>query len=331
MFKKTVITALTLLAFFGSSAAYGAEKPDIWLQISPVANRGVILRPSSASEYDFNVENIGKKDFKFKVSVAPYYAASSDYNMSFSTENKYTQISRWITFKGDDGNYNNEYKGIVKAGQKANIKYKITVPASVPAGGQYAVIFASPEPEENKPTGIRTISRAGLLVYGRAEGETKRSAKMELKDFKTFFSPSLFFKGDSEKIDEKTGKKIINDNKISASIKVKNDGNTDFTTSSTLTIKSLFGKVIHEEKVYHDVLPETERDIRVKWDKAPFFGIYQVTFNSKALEEKISFSKIVIIMPIIFIIIMLILLTAVIAWSIILIRKRSHNRSKVIN
>lgn len=330
MLKNTLIVVFAIfLGIFNPLLASAAEKPDIWLQISPVANRSVLLRPKSTTQYQFDIDNIGKKDFRYRVSVAPYSAVNENYDMSFSKENNHTQISRWITFKNPNGTFTKELSGIVKAGKKATVHYKVSVPADIPAGGQYAVIFASPESLENANTdGIRTISRAGLLVYGRSEGNTRKTAELQPVKLRTFFAPSLFGKNTAKQ--DKDGK-IIEEPYITGSVRIKNTGNTDFIATSKLTVRTLLGKTVHEEETHHDVLPDTERNIKLKWEKMPFFGIFQVTFATSAISLSDKQTKLVIVMPTIFIVLLFILLTALIAWIILTIRKRSLRGKRAEN
>ena len=117
-----------------------------WIQVSPVSSR-VTLKPGTALDYSMIVSNIGTDEFKFNTYTAPYSIVDEDYNVSFSNENNRTQLARWIQFVNDDGSLTDKYSGSIPAGEKKTVNYRITVPEDVPAGGQYATIFAQTDPD----------------------------------------------------------------------------------------------------------------------------------------------------------------------------------------
>lgn len=308
---STIIAGAILGLIFLAApvSAKEAPKPAVWLQISPVSNR-VSLVPEQSLEYNFTVENIGAEDFSYKIYAGTYTASGEDYNISFTKETKRTQLQRWIKFKNTDGSWADHLDLSLAAGKKQVINYQVTVPKDLPAGGQYATIFAEAEPNTNggNTSGIKAISRVGLLVFGSTSGNTRHKA--EITDYHL---DSFLTKG-----------------QISATAKVKNSGNTDFATRHKFTVQSLFGKEIFNKEIVYDVLPATERRVRVKWDKTPHIGIYKVSYKVSALDKKQSETKIVLIMPVTAIVILLMLLTLSIIWIIILFRKRKQRKSKLI-
>lgn len=305
----------------GSDNSGQQAKPAVWLQISPVSNR-VTLKPSGSEPltYTFNVDNIGTEEFKYKIYAAPYSVANGSYEIDFSSETPRTQISRWITFQDKDGEYKKEVTYSIKPGEKQSIAYKITVPDNIPAGGQYATIFAEADSGKDNAslsTGIKTVSRVGLVVYGRTEGDTDDNA--EIRDFKL----SSFLTGGN----------------INTSAVVENKGNTDFSTTYSLVVKKFFGDTAYEKTKTYDVLPDTYRDISIEWAKdedddsstgTPAFGIFHVTSTVTALNEKHEETKLVLIIPFFMIIIAVVLLTIMIVWLIILIKKRRAQKSRLI-
>lgn len=318
---NTILMALLLAitsVFAGTTNAFAEDEqvenlPAVWLQISPVSNR-VALISGDSSDYEMTVSNIGSGDFAFHVYAAPYSVNGEDYNVNFSNETNRTQISRWIRFYQEDGVLTDRYEGYIEKGQNQTIKYNITVPENIPAGGQYAAIFAESDASSSTSgSGVKTVSRVGLVIYGRTNGNTEEIASF----------------GDI------TVSGFLTGGKIEAKSLVKNDGNTDFSAEVNFSVKTLFGKEVYNNKKddrgdLYNVLPETERRFTHEWENTPGMGIFKVDYEISALKENRKVSKIVIIMPIYMIIIALILLTAFIAWAIILIRRRRERKSRLM-
>lgn len=317
---KRIAAAITLMLTALASTAYVAptvaaeenkeeNKPAVWLQISPVSSR-VTLEAGKALEYSFTVSNIGSEGFTFSVYAAPYTIKSENYDVNFSEETHRTQISRWIQFKDSDGNWVDTTKFNIPADGKQTVEYRVNVPEDIPDGGQYAAIFAETEPssDSNSASGLKTVSRAGLIVYGRTNGETRDSAEIKDFEFNTFLTSG----------------------KVSTGARVVNNGNTDFESKYSLTIKTLFGKTVYEKDNSYNVLPDTTRKIHMEWDDTPSFGIFRATARVTAGSEIHEESKIVMIVPLFIIIIVLILLTILIVWTIILIKKRNEQKAKLV-
>lgn len=289
--------------------ASDTTKPAVWLQISPVSNR-VSLSKGGKYDYSFTVSNIGSESFSYHVYAAPYSITSEDYAVSFSTETNRTQVSRWIQFYDNEGNLSDTASFKIESGETQSVSYRITVPDDIPDGGQYACIFAESDETEGSVSGsgIKTVSRVGLIVYGRADGDTVDKAEIKDIDVPTFMTSG----------------------KISATSKVENSGNTDFEAVYGLNIKSMFGRQLYEKNSSYNILPDTERKVKMEWEETPFMGIFQVHYVVRALDQMEEFTKIVVIMPIFVIVLAIILLTLIIIWIIILIRKRRERKSRLL-
>ena len=153
---RTIAIALALLAsvIMPAGVAVAEDKPAVWLQISPVTNR-VTLNPGDEQTFTMHVDNIGSKKFKFRVYAAPYTISNEAYEVNFETETNRTQVSRWISFnqnadakKDSEKNWVEEATFELEPEQRQSVEYRIVVPKDVPAGGQYATIFAESIPEE---------------------------------------------------------------------------------------------------------------------------------------------------------------------------------------
>ena len=302
-----VVTGTVLYPKTPTVHAEEAEKPAMRIQISPVENR-VTLNANETNEYTFNVDNTGSEGYSFKVYANPYSVLNEQYSPSFSNQNAHTQVSRWITFKNDAGEYNTEATYSVEAGQRKEVTYKITVPSDIPGGGQYAIVFVEAIPKDDNSGGIRTVSRLGLRVFGRTNGETKESAEILNHNMDSFYMSG----------------------KIKTNGTVKNSGNADFNAIFKFKVEKIFGGVVYEDSKGYDVLPDTTRNIELTWEETPVFGIYRITSTLNALDQSRSTTKIVLIIPVFMIVILLMLLTITIAWFIILFRKRQAQKSKLI-
>lgn len=313
-------TFVTTNKAFSEEGENGAQQIATSISISPVSK---ILQLTSNSTYEdsFTVSNNGSSDMKFETYAAPYaytYSESDDsYQLGFSKENTYTQITRWITFRQEDGTYAEKATFVAAPNSSVDVSYKITTPESIPAGGQYAVLFAHTLTADTNTSGIKTEASPGLVVYGRAEGETKASS--EIRDMKINTTMMV----------ENQEKQIIN-----ASSKVKNTGNVDFMASGKLKVTGIFGQVYYETqgisaKSRVSIIPEAELPVSDSWDETPFFGLFNVEWTvtgSGGTTETIT--RFVAIIPPVIIIVTILLLTIITIWIIIVVGKRKARRSK---
>ena len=315
-----VLAALLGVAFVANRQAYADDNVGTSISISPVSK---ILQLSASSVYEdsFKISNNGSSDMKFEVYAAPYaytYSETDDsYQLGFSRENNYTQIVRWITFKQTDGNYAEKATFTAAPNSNVEVFYRISTPESIPAGGQYAVLFAHTLSSDTGGSGIKTEASPGLVVYGRGEGETHAASEISKLEIKNTMMV------------DNVEKPIIN-----ASAKVKNTGNVDFMASGKLKVTGIFGQVYYEtsgtsNKSRVSIIPEAELPVSDSWDETPFFGLFNVqwtvTGNGGTTE---TITKFIIIMPPAILITIILLLTIVIVWIIIMVRKRKERRSK---
>ncbi|MBR3365624.1 hypothetical protein IKG48_00660 [Candidatus Saccharibacteria bacterium] len=289
-----------------------SDAPPILIQISPVSSQ-VILEAGKSKEYTMTVRNSGSSDFTYHLYTTPYFVSDENYNIDFSTESNRTQVSRWIKFYQDDKLVDRPTFSI-KSGETQDIKYVVQTPENVPAGGQYAAIFAETDAGAGKDdnsgsSGIRTASRVGMIIYGRTNGETVENGEV------TEFNISGF---------------LISGN-ISATSKVKNSGNTDFEAEYTLRVSSILGAELYNKQTSYNILPDTERRVNLEWADTPFMGIFKVYYkvstpgdNGTREEEKL-----VIKFPIIMIILTILVLTGLTIGIIMTIRKRRERNARL--
>lgn len=298
-------------ALSGKLVEVAPDAPPILIQVSPVSNQ-VILEAGKTKEYTMTIRNSGSSDFKYHLYATPYSIADESYNVDFSTETNRTQITRWIKFRQDEKLVDKPIFTI-KSGETQLIKYVVETPQDIPAGGQYAAIFAETEAgggqqENQESSGIRTASRVGTIIYGRTNGETTEIG--EVTDFSI------------------TG--FLVDGNVRTTSKVKNSGNTDFEAGYTLRVNSILGAELYKKETSYNVLPDTERRVNLEWPDTPFMGIFKVYYkvvvpgNSPREEEKL-----VIKFPIIMIILTILVLTGLVIGIIITIRKRRERNARL--
>ena len=305
-------------AVFAESETEELMRAATSISISPV-NKVLQIEANSVYEDTFKVTNNGAGDMEFEVYASPYsytYSENDDeYKLGFSSENNYTQITRWITFKDAEGEYVKNPHFKAGPGESVEVAYRISTPSSIPAGGQYAVLFAHTLSNTVTSGGIKTEASPGLVVYGRSTGET--ISKSTISDLK--ISQSITRDNEAK-------------NLINATAKVKNDGNVDFMASGKLVVEGLFGNTEYETQTNSgrvSIIPDAELTVSDVWEDTPYFGIFKVTWTVSAPgADTETISQMVMILPAPIIISIILLLTVLVVWIIIMVRKRKERKSK---
>ena len=288
-----------MIALFGvMPVSADGEKPDYRLQISPV-RLDLDLEPGTTSTGTFEVQNTGLKAYDFVLGVDPYSVTDENYSVDSETRTAYTDIVDWITFSQNEGH--------VEPNQNQEITVTVTVPDDVPAGGQYAMIYAEMvRDDELESTGVAVNHRVALLVFSEVEGNTRREGQVLETKIPTF----------------------IFDPPITATSLVENTGNVHATAYYTLQVFPLFS----DEEVYTNeenpatltILPETQRFNSISWDGAPQLGIFRVRETVTILDDTQTIEKIVFLCPIWFLFLILLIIFFVIFWLVS--RARSRRR-----
>ena len=302
-----------------SSEEQSEENLATSISVTPVSK---VLQLYAGEVYDnsFDINNDGGRKLEVEVFAAPYsyvYSEETDsYQLGFSSENNFTQIVRWITFRREDGNYVKTINLTVEPGESRTVDFRVATPNDLPDGGQYAVIFARTTNGIMSSSGIKTEASPGMVIYGRSvEGET--ITKAEITDLS---------------IRQSITEDGVMRNTIGASAKVKNDGNVDFSAVGKLTVDGIIGGGHYETPTNGgraSIIPETELVVSDEWKETPGFGIFKVTWTVAAGDQTETIEQIVVINIVPVIILIIILLTIVIAWCIIRGRKRKERRSRL--
>lgn len=312
------VSALVAAVFTAPTfAETSCTEGNTGLSISPVTK---VLTIEGGTTYDndvFTVKNVGTAEASFKVYASPYSAADENYNMNFSSETNFTQISRWISFKDTNGNYSNEVIYTVPACSEQQISYKIETPESIPGGGQYAVIFAEGI-NNSSEGGIKAISRVGLVVYGRATGETVNTAEI---------SNVAISKSIDDTLLKKDGTRI-NGVVIHANSTVANTGNVDIIAKTNLTIKNIFGAELYNNTNQTSVLPESTRKIVDVWEDTPYLGLFLATYSINAANSAEEVTQLIFILPLPILVAALVLIAVIVIWIIALIKKKRARKAR---
>lgn len=330
----TKVLGLALLAVlglsFGQVGVYaeeestGVEASGTSISITPVSNV-VSLTANSTYDYTFKVTNGGSESMRFEVYAAPYSYTfiedQNEYALGFSRENAYTQIVRWISFKNADGNFVERPVFTAAPGETVEVAYRITTPADIPSGGQYAVLFAHTLSSSTGGSGIKTEASPGLVLYGRSSGETRKAAEISNLDV-------------VKQYDKKKGASVETVKNIRGTAKIKNTGNVDFSAFGVLKVESIFGfggsYETESGAAAISVIPESELELSEEWKETPWFGFFKVTWTVSAIGKTEVIERFIAIVPPTVIIIAIIVLTALALCIIIKVRKRKANRSKYI-
>lgn len=328
--KTAIISLVAVLGFGlvvtsvyaeGENNSEAAEAAKTSLTLTPVSQT---LEIASNSSYNgtMSVANDGDGEVKIEVYAAPYsYVYSSDediYKPGFNNENNFTQITRWIKIKDSAGNYTDRPSFTIPAGETLSVDYQINTPNNIPAGGQYAVIFAQTVSGNVTSNGIRTEASAGMIIYGHStEGTADLSA--EIRDMSI---------GQGTRNEDGTS----TNGHFFGSAKVKNTGNIDFFAKGTLRVEPLIGFSAYETNSNSgstSVIPESERIVQDEWAETPDFGLYKITWTVSAGDKTETIEKIIFLINPIMAIITIIVLTFIIVSIIIGVRKRKERRSRL--
>ena len=259
-----VTLAATLLVHVPAQAQATASDGAIEMTVSPTKQQ-LSLQPGQQSEGKFSVLNTGEEQFTFKLYASPYFVANEQYDPVFNEESSRTQISRWVTMSEDEIT--------LQPGEKHDVGYTVNVPTDVPAGGQYAVIFAETTDESSGEGSIIAKKRVGMLVYGTVAGDTRDGGEIASSDIGWWQQSAP----------------------VTANMRIKNTGNTDFEAITKMTVTSLFGKKVYESSEAENViLPDTTRSVDLTWDNASI-GIYTVETTANFLDDTHAHKQLVLV------------------------------------
>lgn len=235
-----------------------AEELKSEITMSP-AQDTIELKAGQSFEGSFKIYNTGDTDFEFTVSASPYSVEGEDYQQDFETKTKQTYLADWIKFEKE------EY--FLKVKEHVVVNYTVNVPKEIPAGGQYAVLFA--ETEGTSSSSIMSTKRVGMLLHARTDVNPILEGKVEAPKI-----PAIKF-----------------DSHLNIKQIIENTGNTDFDTTINIKAETIFGREVYNStRPNTKVLPRSRRAIEVKWDSAPVLGLLKISLTTNFLDKTFEYS-----------------------------------------
>lgn len=287
-FSRILMSLIAVMAIGGALilpksalAEDGRLKNEITM--SP-AQDTIELTAGQSFDGSFKIYNTGDVDFDFTVSVSPYSVKGEDYEQDFETQSEQTYLTDWVKFEKE--------KYFLKAGEHVVVNYTVNVPKQIPAGGQYAVLFAE---TAGATTGsIASNKRVGMLLYAQTDVDPVLEGKTEAPKI-----PAIKF-----------------DSNLNIKQIVENTGNTDFEAEVSIKAKTLFGREVYGyTRPNTKVLPRSRRAIEVKWENAPVLGLFNINLTTRFLDKTFEYSGWTLFISPVIIGVTVLVVVAIILWK----------------
>ena len=270
-------------------------------------NQNISLKPGEVYEGSVKVINpsYATEDFEYKAEVTPYGVVGQEYTADLLSESDRTQISKWVKIQNPTGS--------IKPNESEEIKFTITVPENVPAGGQYATIAISSNKKASDADGVsvQNVFEMASIIYADIAGETVHDGKIQENNVPGFVLTTP----------------------VTISALLSNNGNVHETATFTITVSDVFtGRVIlptdENAGVYSEyIMPETTRYTEREVSDLPALGLVKINQTIEYNGQTSTVEKNVFICPIWFLILMILTVAAIITAIVMLIRK--HRRNKI--
>lgn len=296
MKASAVVSAFTLMlvsAMVFSTQTHAADSYSITMSPSSTELHAA---PGASTTGSFTVVNLGKDDYPFVISSAPYRVVGDTYDPQFTPIVGTTDASSWIHFSDavDD---------TLVAGKTKDIAYTLTIPQGTAPGGYYAVIFAETNPS-SPDGGVIAHNRVGDIIYITVDGPVVKKGTLSAP------SPDISFIQWGTKADIGT---LIADT-----------GGVHFLTTSMINVTGLFGNKVFTANLERYVLPQTQRLIKTTWNNLPVAGIYKISRSATIASktQTLPVKYVVIIRPWLLVFTLFVIAGAVIVLVV------SHNNKK---
>lgn len=270
-------------------------------------NQNISLKPGEVYEGSIKVINpsYATEDFEYKAEVTPYGVVGQEYTADLLSESDRTQISKWVKIQNPTGS--------IKPNESEEIKFTITVPENVPAGGQYATIAISSNKKASDADGVsvQNVFEMASIIYADIAGETVHDGEIQENNVPGFVFTTP----------------------VTISALLSNNGNVHETATFTITVSDVFtGRVIlptdENAGVYSEyIMPETTRYTEREVSDLPALGLVKINQTIEYNGQTSTVEKNVFICPIWFLILMIATVAAIITAIVMLIRK--HRRNKI--
>lgn len=286
-FSRILVGLIAVMAigitFLTPKTALAEDQLKNEITMSP-AQDTIELKAGQSFDGSFKIFNTGNVDFDFTVSVSPYSVKGESYEQDFETQSEQTYLTDWVKFAKE--------KYSLKAGEHVVVNYTINVPQKIPAGGQYAVLFA--ETDGGTTGSIVSTKRVGMLLYAKTDVDPVLDGKTETPKI-----PNIKF-----------------DSNLNLKQIVENTGNTDFEAEVTLKAKTLFGReVFSTTRPSVKVMPRSRRAIEIKWENAPILGLFNINLTAKFLDKTFEYNGWTLFISPIIIGVVILVVIAIILWK----------------
>ena len=239
----TLLIISSTLFFMKNTPTY-AQATQPMLRISP-AILPLQLDPGTTKEYMVTVENLTNSALPVHVSIENFDSNNEDSGFIPGTPSEESPLVKWTSVSPTDL--------LFAPKEKKTVTLTVKIPAEVPVGGYYEMIYFSPL---ISAAGIPVNSKIGLLLLANIgiQDDSTQKAKLLTYDF---------------------NKWLFEDNPVTTTIRIQNTSLNYFDAKVKLVIQPLFGKPKEyplDEKI---ILPGKVRRwmVTLNLDK-PLVGIY---------------------------------------------------------
>ena len=259
----------TALVFVGTGSAHAsAVTTKEEMTISPT-DKHYSVNPGETISDSFSVLNSGQVPYDFTTYSSPYSVKDTSYSPDSSTTGGRADAFQWIQFG--------------QSSWHAGVRETVTVPFTIRVskyaspGGHYAIMFAEEKSTgQAKTTGFTRTIRMGVVVYVNVKGNAVSKGSVDSFDL-NWYQPSA---------------------PLSAGVRIRNDGQTDFPVRASFVVSDIFGHVKYTHEVSDAyVIPDSPRDLSFSWDKSSWLGIYKVQIGAEILGKSTIKESYVIVAP----------------------------------
>jgi hypothetical protein len=237
------------------------------ITLSPALSRPSTAETGSVFSGSLKIINDGTVDYDFTLYARPFSVKGEQYEPNYDEVTTRTEAYQWVQFE--------KTKFHLKAGERVDVTYSVTVPSMATPGGHYAVLFAETQPTNGATESVVRKKRVGSLLYMTVSGDIKEKGSLVGVD----------------------AQGVQTKKPIRANLRVKNDGNVHYMANIRAYYQDLFGAKKFQLNQEAMVLPETVRAIPMTWESAPYFGIFKTggTVEFLGKTEKLPQKYIVLI------------------------------------
>ncbi|HEX3081701.1 MAG TPA: hypothetical protein VHQ86_00435 [Candidatus Saccharimonadia bacterium] len=233
-------------------AAWAAD-PLQSITASPT-NESVSLSAGGTYDGFVKITNTGQTPYQFIVSASPFSVTGESYDQSFAARPDLIDASKWFSFARTTYSANPR--------DEIAVAYHIKVPTDIAAGGYYAAIFAEAS-NTSAGQGVTSHKRVGVLMYITVTGDVIKSGKV------LGYNLPL----------------IHTQPPLHADVRLQNTGNVHYDATTSLVVSDIFGNTKARLESTNTIFPKSTRKLSLTWDKAPSFGLFQVSGTVKYLDK----------------------------------------------